>query len=283
MEELRQMGLTYHSAATQEIKDMVEEFYKEMDPKDNGYVKFKEFSAYMETIGCQHLSSDEFFDLLKQPGHEELYIEDVITLFYIINSQRPFCGGKCRKFVTGVYFTCVKCFDGSASTFSVCPQCFDGEQYKHEHKEFLDPMVILHLKRELAINQKSSTSRDDEDEEEPIGSSTTTTSTSTSKRIATSRERAAIDGATRHDDCSILSQGEVDMPRNFRVRSDSSYWGNQDEENNYPWFETRISRVRATSRCLPCPRNEEKFAICGSIDIIRPLCLVWSPRREGVS
>ncbi|KAL5542396.1 hypothetical protein UlMin_010106 [Ulmus minor] len=137
MEELRQMGLTYHSAATQEIKDMVEEFYKEMDPKDNGYVKFKEFSAYMETIGCQNLSSDEFFDFLKQPGYKELYIEDVITLFYIIR----------------MYFTCVKCFDGSGSTFSVCPQCFDGEQYKHEHKEFLDPMVIIHLKRELAINQ----------------------------------------------------------------------------------------------------------------------------------
>ncbi|KAL5542391.1 hypothetical protein UlMin_010101 [Ulmus minor] len=153
MEELRQMGLTYYSAATQEIKDIVAEFNKEMDPKNNGYVKFKEFSAYMETIGCQHLSSDEFFDLLKQPRYEELYTDDVITLFYIINSKRPFCGGKCRKFVTGMYFTCVKCFDGSGSTFSVCPQCFVGEQYKHEHKEFLDPMVIIHLKRELAINQ----------------------------------------------------------------------------------------------------------------------------------
>ncbi|KAL5542395.1 hypothetical protein UlMin_010105 [Ulmus minor] len=106
---------------------MVEEFNKEMDPKNNGYVKFKEFSAYKETIGCQHLSSDEFFNLLKQPRHEELYIED----------QKAFCGGKCRKFVTGMYFTCVKCFDGSGSTFSVCPQCFAGEQYKHEHKEFL--------------------------------------------------------------------------------------------------------------------------------------------------
>ncbi|KAL5542397.1 hypothetical protein UlMin_010107 [Ulmus minor] len=181
MEELRQIALTYHSAATKEVKDMVEEFYKEMDPKDNGYVKFKEFSAYMETNRRQDLSSEEFFDKLKQPGYEELYIEDVITLFYIINSKRPFCGGKCREFVPGMYFTCVKCFDGSGSTFSVCPRCFDGEQYKHEHKEFLDPMVILHLKRELAINQKSSTSRDDESEEEPRGSSTTTL-TPTSKR-----------------------------------------------------------------------------------------------------
>ncbi|KAE8681718.1 hypothetical protein F3Y22_tig00111310pilonHSYRG00060 [Hibiscus syriacus] len=27
-------------------------------------------------------------------------------------------------------------------------------------------------------------------------------------------------------------------------------------------------------------RNEEKFAICGSTNIIGPLCLIWSPRRE---
>ncbi|KAL5542388.1 hypothetical protein UlMin_010098 [Ulmus minor] len=182
MEELRQMALAYNSAATQEIKDLVQEFYKEMDPEGNGHVKFKEFSAYMEMNGCENLSSDEFFDLLKHPGDEGLSRDNVITLFYIINSKRPVCGGeKCGKFVTGMYFTCVKCFDGSGSTFSVCPYCFDAKQYKHVHKEFLDPMVILHLKRELAINKKSSTSRDDEDVEAPIGSSTTTTSTSTSK------------------------------------------------------------------------------------------------------
>ncbi|KAL5542435.1 hypothetical protein UlMin_010145 [Ulmus minor] len=151
MEELRQLAFTYHAAATKEVQEVVEEFFKEMDPDDHGCVEFEEFSAYMEAIGCQNLSSKEFFDLLKQPGNEELYAEDVITLFYIINSGRPFCGGKCRKFVEGMYFTCVKCFDGSGSTFSVCPVCFDGGQYEHHHEEFLDPIVLLRVKRMEAL------------------------------------------------------------------------------------------------------------------------------------
>ncbi|KAL5542408.1 hypothetical protein UlMin_010118 [Ulmus minor] len=185
MEELRQMALAYHSVATQAIKDLVKEFYKEMDPKVNGHVKFKEFSAYMETNGFENLSSDEFFDLLKHPGDEGLSHDNVITLFYIINSKRPVCGGeKCGKFVTGMYFTCVKCFDGSGSTFSFCPHCFDAKRYKHEHKEFLDLMVILHLNRELAINK------------EPIGSSTTTTTTSTSTSKMPKYERSTLSAAT---------------------------------------------------------------------------------------
>lgn len=49
-----------------------------------------------------------------------------------------------------------------------------------------------------------------------------------------------IDNTTQDDSHSVLSQIEVVMPQNFRVGSTSSHWGNQDEKNNYPWFETQI-------------------------------------------
>ncbi|GMN31734.1 hypothetical protein TIFTF001_050753 [Ficus carica] len=153
MEDLRQTAMAYHIAATDEIRQFIQVFYNEMDPKDNRQVEFKEFSKYMETIGCQHMASDEFFNELKQPGNEVLYYDDIITLFYIIHSGRPFCGGLCKKFVKGMYFTCVKCFSDHNidSAFSVCSQCFGAEAYQHCHDDFLDPIVLLRYKRIEAL------------------------------------------------------------------------------------------------------------------------------------
>ena len=165
MEDLKQTALAYYVAATEEIKRVVDEFYGEMDPKDVGHVKFKEFAKYMETINCKHMSSDEFFDELKHPYNDVLYFEDIIALFYIIHSGRPFCGGSCKKFVKGMYFTCVKCFEDThkGTTFSVCSQCFSNEKnYKHEHQEFLDPIVLLHFKRMEALNKQSESSTADQ-------------------------------------------------------------------------------------------------------------------------
>ena len=163
MEDLRQTALAYYTTATKEIQRFVDEFYSEMDPKDVGHVKFKEFAKYMETIDCKHMSSEEFFDELRHPYNDVLYFEDIIALFYIIHSGRPFCGGSCKKFVKGMYFTCVKCYEdthrGNTTTFSVCSQCFSNEKnYKHEHQEFLDPIVLLHFKRMEALYKHSKSS-----------------------------------------------------------------------------------------------------------------------------
>ncbi|XP_062077207.1 uncharacterized protein LOC133782063 isoform X1 [Humulus lupulus] len=174
MEDLRQTALAYYTAATDDIRHVVDEFFREMDPKGNGYVKFKEFSAYMETMGCPNMSSEEFYDELKQCGNDELYQDDIITLFYIIQSNRPFCGGKCKKFVKGMYFTCLRCFDfdhcdyeinqsstSTTATFSVCSQCYAEGHFEHRHQEFLDPIVLLNLKRMKALSNKQSTTSTD--------------------------------------------------------------------------------------------------------------------------
>lgn len=171
MEDLRQTALGYHIAAPDEIRQVVRHFYEEMDPNYNGHVKFKEFSKYMEAMGCANMASDEFFEELKQPGNDVLYYEDVVTLFYIIHSGRPFCGGSCKKFAKGIYFTCMKCFFDETidSPFSVCAQCFAAETYEHCHNDFLDPSVhlryvrteVLTKRRGSNLNEESTTSTDD--------------------------------------------------------------------------------------------------------------------------
>ncbi|XP_062079514.1 uncharacterized protein LOC133783962 [Humulus lupulus] len=173
MEDLRQTALAYYMAAKNDIRHVVDGFFREMDPNDNGYVTFEEFSAYMETMGCPNMSSEEFYDELKQCGNDELYQDDIITLFYIIQSNRPLCGGKCKKFVKGMYFTCLRCFDfdhcdyeinqSSTSTtaaFSVCSQCYTDKHFEHRHQEFLDPIALLNLKRQEALSSKHTTFMD---------------------------------------------------------------------------------------------------------------------------
>ncbi|PON40285.1 Parvalbumin [Parasponia andersonii] len=163
MEDLRQTALAYYLSANEDIRrHVVEEIFGEMDPNKLRQVKFKEFSAYMETIGCENMSSEEFYEELKHGGSDELEFDDIITLLYIIYSQRPFCGGKCKKFVKGMYFTCVKCFDDfdhnegtlATPTFSVCSQCFLARDFEHRHGEFLDPIVLLNLKRMEALRNQ---------------------------------------------------------------------------------------------------------------------------------
>ncbi|PON94865.1 Parvalbumin [Trema orientale] len=176
MEDLRQTALAYYMVANDETRHVVGEIFKEMDPNNHGYVRFKEFSVYMDTVGCENMSSVEFYNELKQSQYDELHLDDIITLFYIIHSKRPFCGGKCKKFVKGTYFTCVKCFDfdhDEGTTFSVCSQCFADMNYEHRHEGFLDPIVLLHFKRMEALSskQQSTTSMDSE-----AASSSSTTS-----------------------------------------------------------------------------------------------------------
>lgn len=147
MEDLRQTAMAYYRMANDNIKFVVQDFYEAMHPNDNGGVGFMKFSEYMKTLRIENMSSMEFYDELKQPQNNELYLDDIITLFYIIHSQRPFCQGQCKKFVKGIYFTCVECFDvdhgQSGPPFSVCSQCFNGQNFKHQHKEFMDPSVLL--------------------------------------------------------------------------------------------------------------------------------------------
>ncbi|XP_068331355.1 uncharacterized protein [Pyrus communis] len=82
-----------------------------------------------------------------------------MTLFYIVYSGKPFCNGQCRKFIKGVYFACVKCFDDYATdatnTFNVCPACYADGKYVHGHDKFLDNFLLLQRNRMTALNQQA--------------------------------------------------------------------------------------------------------------------------------
>ena len=155
MEELRQMALAYHAASDEEARELMAEFFNAMDPDRKGYVRFEEFTEYMRLLGHARMSSENFFDELKENSSpaarvEHLEAVEVLTLYYIIKSGRPFCDGHCGSFIKGNYFTCLKCLDNHGTcSFNVCPQCVVGRAYVHDydHTEFVDPFALLHSRK----------------------------------------------------------------------------------------------------------------------------------------
>ncbi|XP_048430560.1 uncharacterized protein LOC103942366 [Pyrus x bretschneideri] len=160
MEDLRRTAFAYYKYAPTDVQRLVDETFYEMDLDKNDRVSWQEFTKYMEMHGdCKHLCNSLFFDELKKEGHEELDFMDVMSLFYIVYSGKPFCNGQCRKFIKGVYFACVKCFDDDATdatnTFNVCPACYVDGKYVHGHDKFLDNFLLLQRNRMTALNQQA--------------------------------------------------------------------------------------------------------------------------------
>ncbi|KAE9452984.1 hypothetical protein C3L33_15116, partial [Rhododendron williamsianum] len=100
----------------------------------------------MREEGHIKMSNRHFFEELDIDGNGTLEFMEVMALYYIIKSGRPFCGG-CDKFIPGMYFTCSKCFENGKPLFCVCSECFKDELYVHEHDQFLDNYALLEAKR----------------------------------------------------------------------------------------------------------------------------------------
>ncbi|XP_008224031.1 PREDICTED: uncharacterized protein LOC103323795 [Prunus mume] len=153
MEELRQIALAYYEDVPEHMKTWVQEFLSEIDKDGNEKVSLQEFLAYMGMHeDSKHLCTPSFFDELKQEGREELEFMDLLALFYIVSTGRPFCNGHCKNFIKGGYFTCVQCFYHSPKTFDLCPVCYLDGKYVHGHKNFLDNFLVLKTKRTVGDN-----------------------------------------------------------------------------------------------------------------------------------
>lgn len=155
MEELRETAFAYYRDAPKDMQLSVEHFFREMDRDAKDRVSRQDFLEYMKMDeDCAHMSNHSFFDALKTEESEELVFMDVVTLFYILYSGRPFCNGHCKNFIKGSYFTCVKCYDNSTDTFNVCASCYLDRKYVHQHRNFLDNYLLPEAKRREALSLK---------------------------------------------------------------------------------------------------------------------------------
>ncbi|KAL7220027.1 hypothetical protein ACSBR2_012983 [Camellia fascicularis] len=108
----------------------------------------------MKEKGLINMGNRYVFNALDVNGNGSREFMEVMALYYIIKSGRPFYGG-CGNFIPGMFFSCSICFDNEDDTFSVCPMCFSNgnKGYIHQHKpiHFLDNFALLEARRKMAM------------------------------------------------------------------------------------------------------------------------------------
>ena len=113
----------------------------------DGRVALHDFLEFMDkkcdnNQNFKYMNTPSFFKILDR-DKQGLDLVDVRTLYYVVQSGRPFCRG-CRDFLAGTFFTCVTCFEKSGqSSFCLCPSCLRDKKFRHDHDLFRDNYVML--------------------------------------------------------------------------------------------------------------------------------------------
>ncbi|XVE65751.1 hypothetical protein DITRI_Ditri08aG0024500 [Diplodiscus trichospermus] len=148
MEELRKIAEAYWKVTSDDIKKEAKNFFHEMDIDGNNKVSLNEFLEVMKQEPYQDLriSLDLFKKLCREKN--DLEFMDVMTLYYIIRSGRPFCDA-CAEFIPDIYFCCIECLHSSSKmNYCLCFKCFrDGKYSVHLHNQFVDNFTLLNEKR----------------------------------------------------------------------------------------------------------------------------------------
>ncbi|XP_047951264.1 uncharacterized protein LOC125196697 [Salvia hispanica] len=143
VEEVREIAKYYYESATPKVKEQAKHFFRSMDLDRNGRINLEEFLSFMRQEGYKQMRSNSFFNMLDTSGRGTLAFMDVITLYYIIKSGRPFCDS-CSHFIPGTFFSCVECFNQLGDSFIVCRPCHKSKSYDHNHHAlFLDNFTLL--------------------------------------------------------------------------------------------------------------------------------------------
>ncbi|KAF7151573.1 hypothetical protein RHSIM_Rhsim02G0045100 [Rhododendron simsii] len=144
MEDLVKTARLYYSKSSPKVKEAARNFFNSLDDNKDGKVSLSEFLRLMRQEGHTKMGNRHFFKELDKDGSGTLEFMEVMALYYVIKSGRPFCSW-CDEFIPGIYFTCSKCF--GVNSFCVCPKCFEDKLLVHEHDQFLDNYALLEAKR----------------------------------------------------------------------------------------------------------------------------------------
>ncbi|KAG8369783.1 hypothetical protein BUALT_Bualt14G0049600 [Buddleja alternifolia] len=163
MEELREIAKAHYQAGSPEVQALAHDFFKSMDTDGDERVDLPEFLSFMRQEGYTHLPSANFFNELDKDGNGTLDFYEVMALYYIIKSGRPFCDW-CGDFIPGVFFSCVECFKNPGNSFNLCRKCYQSTNCNHNHNgrvQFLDNYTLLETKRDPTLAQATGVSQNE--------------------------------------------------------------------------------------------------------------------------
>ncbi|KAL1535624.1 hypothetical protein AAHA92_28383 [Salvia divinorum] len=153
MEELREIAKAHYEASPPRVRALAHEFYRSMDSDGDGRVDVSEFLAFMRDEGYPYMQNPCFFEELDVDRNGTLDFFEVMTLYYIIKSGRPFCDC-CARFIPGIFFSCVECYKNPRISFDLCRDCYRTGRSDHNHggrAQFLDNHTLLQAMRDSAL------------------------------------------------------------------------------------------------------------------------------------
>nr|XP_043635549.1 uncharacterized protein LOC122606758 [Erigeron canadensis] len=127
-----------------------------MDNNGDGKIGIKEYLEFMKDEGYDQMINFSFFNQLDIDRNGTLDFFEVMTVYYIVRSGRPFCDC-CKKFITSTYLSCVGCFeDPTGKSFYLCLDCYCRKKCSHTHNglsRFLDNYTLLEAMKKLKSNE----------------------------------------------------------------------------------------------------------------------------------
>ncbi|KAH7858154.1 hypothetical protein Vadar_020600 [Vaccinium darrowii] len=105
MADLVTTARLYYDKSSWEVKKSAHDFFNSLDGDNDGKVSLHEFLGCMRELGHVKMGSSHFFNELDKDMNGTLEFMEVMALYYIIKSGRPFCSG-CDEFIPGMYFSC---------------------------------------------------------------------------------------------------------------------------------------------------------------------------------
>ncbi|XP_042027665.1 uncharacterized protein LOC121774857 [Salvia splendens] len=157
MKELRDIARAHYDAGSPQVQALASNFFRSMDSDRDGRVNLSEFLAFMSHEGYPYMQNSCFFDMLDVDCNGTLDFYEVMTLYYIIKSGRPFCNC-CNKFIPGTFFSCVECFKNPRNSYYLCLACYRTGRCHHSHDgrtQFLDNHTLLQAVRGPALAHAS--------------------------------------------------------------------------------------------------------------------------------
>ncbi|KAJ9540155.1 hypothetical protein OSB04_026661 [Centaurea solstitialis] len=160
MEELMEIAKAYYEKSSNEHQKLARDFFYAMDHDGDGKIDQKEFIEFLIDEGYSQITRLSFFRQLDLDGNGTLDFYEVMTLYYILKSGRPFCD-KCKMFIPNTYFTCVGCLEdgGGVSSVHLCLPCYTAQRCDHTHNglsRYVDNYSLLEVMRKANLSTAKS-------------------------------------------------------------------------------------------------------------------------------
>ncbi|KAL6191948.1 hypothetical protein ACLB2K_038337 [Fragaria x ananassa] len=152
----------YYNPSSQEFRSLAVSFFHSLATQTHGanyQISSTVFNNFLEEGRYKLIINDPYlFQKLDRNGDGSLDFWETLTFYHIISTRYFHCRS-CKVYLSGLYFTCVVCFEASGAynrhhhhydpgTYDLCAACYRSRNYHHpDHTYFLDNHILLRSKR----------------------------------------------------------------------------------------------------------------------------------------